>query len=375
MKITIVMGPWFPVPPVRGGALAKAWYGLAREFATAGHEVTIMAKQFPGQPDHETVGGLRFIRTRGFSQGNSLAWDLAKDFLYALNVLPRLPLSDILVTNDFWVPALAANLRRRAGAVLVSAGRFPKGQYWLYRRVARIVAISYAVKAGIIAEQPGLTSRVVTIPLPVDLESLTVPASPDHGPGRTLLYVGRVHPEKGVELLVRAFAAIGRDHPDWHLRIVGPTAEADGGGGEKYLASIRGAARDLNVELLGPIFGRAALAAIYQSADLFCYPSLAETGEAFGIAPLESMAAGVPAVVSSLACFREFIRDGDNGWVFDHHGDNAEAALANVLATAMQDNDLRARAGERAREDARQFGFPAMAQRYLHEFEQVLANV
>lgn len=372
MRVSIVTGPWLPVPAVRGGAMQKSWHGLAREMGRAGHEVTVVARTFPGQPQDETLDGVRILRTRGFSQGRHVAWDLAKDWLYAWNTLPCLPAADILVTNDFWLPALAARFRKSAGAVVVSAGRFPKGQYRLYRRAARIVAISGAVREAIAAEQPQLAAKTVVIPLPVAPELFARPAEPPEGGHKRLLYVGRIHPEKGQELLLRAFANLSDRFPDWELEIVGPVAESDGGGGGRYLELLRGVAAGSRVEFRAPVFDAAALAAVYRSADLFCYPSLSERGEAFGVAALESMAAGVPPVVSDLACFRDFVREGENGWVFDHRGSGAEKALTQTLARAMGDEALRKVAGRAARREAERFSFASVAAEYLLEFARIV---
>ncbi|MEO8276024.1 MAG: glycosyltransferase family 4 protein [Thermoanaerobaculia bacterium] len=374
MRITVLTGPLLPVPAVRGGAMQKSWHGLAREMVHAGHDVTIVARTFPGQEKAETLEGVRFLRTRGFSQSRSVVWDLAKDLAYAANAVPRLPSAEILVTNDFWLPALAARFRRGAGAVVVCAGRYPKGQYWLYRSAARIVAISGPVRAAIMAERPELGARTVVIPLPVDLE-LFSRARPEKSEGRRLLYAGRVHPEKGLELLIGAFARLGDRFPEWQLDVVGPWTEAEGGGGEVYGQRLRALAQGRRIEFRGPVFAPEALASIYRGADLFCYPSLADRGEAFGVAALESMASGVAPVVSDLTCFRDFVRDSENGWIFDHRGPEAEERLAAALAAAMADTPLRDRVGAAAREDSERFGFTAVAEKYLAEFENVLAEV
>ena len=373
VNVTIVMGPWLPVPPLRGGAMPKVWHGLAQEFSRLGHRVSTLARKFPGQPDEERSGDVHIIRTLGFAQGGSIARDIAKDFVYAANLLLRLPRADILVTNDFWVPTLAAAFRRGAGAVVVCAARYPKGQYWLYRRAARIVAISTTVRTAIIGEEPTLAQRTVVIPLPVDVDVFSGHRPSRTSRKRTLLYVGRVHPEKGIELLLRAFALVANRFPDWRLKIVGPMAEADGGGGQRFEHTMRGLAQGLDVEFGGPVFDAAALATEYSRADLFCYPSLADRGEAFGLAPLEAMAAGVPPIVSALECFRDYIADGENGWVFDHHAGDSKARLAEVLARAMNDDGARMRMSRRARLDARRFTYAVVAQRYLDEFQKIVA--
>jgi len=353
--------------------MPKAWYGLALEFARLGHRVSILARSFPGQSDVERWGDLVIVRTRGFAQGRSLPLNLAKSFAYAMNVIPHLPRSDILVTNDFWVPALAGRFRKEAGAVVVCAARYPKGQYWLYSQVAKVVAISTAVRSAIVEERPALTERTIVIPLPIDFESLAGGERSKTPAKRTLLYAGRVHPEKGIELLLHSFARIASRFPEWRLKIVGPVAERDGGGGASFERSLRELARKLDVEFRGAVFDSDALAMEYRDADLFCYPSLAEHGEAFGVAALEAMAAGVPPIVSALACFRDFVHHGENGWVFDHRATHPKAMLAEVLVHAMLDHDGRKRLGERARTDASRYTYAAVAAQYLDEFERMLA--
>jgi len=377
MKISIITGPWLPVPALRGGAMQKSWHAMAREFVRSGHEVAVISRSFSGQPAKETIDGIQFLRTRGFAQGRRVAWDLVKDLVYAANVLPRLPVADILVTNDFWLPALAAKFRPSAGAVVVSAGRFPKGQYRLYRRASRIVAISGAVKAAIAAQEPAVGAKTTVIPLPVDLELFgRGPATSGQESGdRKLLYVGRVHPEKGLALLVGAFTRLAERFPKWRVEVVGPVSEIEGGGGESYLEHLLCLAEGRRIEFLSPIYDPEALAAVYRSSDLFCYPSLAEYGEAFGVAALESMASGVPPVVSDLACFREFLRENGNGWIFDHRSPRAEETLAAVLERPMADQSLRERAGREARRDAERFGFAAVARQYVAQFELIMTEL
>jgi len=375
MNITIATGPLLPVPALRGGAIPRLWQGLAEEFARRGNVVGIVARAFPGQPRAETINGVRYFRHGGFSQGRQLALDLTKDFFYAASVVGRLPAADILVTNDFWLPVFAGWLRPRSGKIVVNANRFPKGQFRLYGRAALIAAASGAVREAIVRQCPKLAKRTRVVANPVDT-ALLFPKAADRAENvaKMLLFVGRLHPEKGVHVLIRAFRQISARHPGWTLRIVGPLAEGQGGGGEGYRRQLDELASGLPVEFSGAIFEMQALANIYCAADLFCYPSLAEAGEAFGVAPLEAMACGVPPVVSGLECFRDFIRDGETGWVFDHRGASPAAALAGVLDLAMRDGARREAAARRASETARRFSYTAIAGQYLDEFQRVLAG-
>jgi glycosyltransferase involved in cell wall biosynthesis len=204
--------------------------------------------------------------------------------------------------------------------------------------------------------------------------TLLKPAMKDNRAEKILLFVGRLHPEKGVHLLVEAFATFVKTNPDWRLQLVGPVDTGHGGGGENYRRQLESLAAGLPVEFTGPIFDAAKLAAIYQRADLFCYPSLAELGESFGVAPLEAMACGVPVIVSSLECFRDFITDGENGFFFNHRDPNPAAQLAAQLQKAMAAPDNLARMGQHAIATAQQFSYPAVGKKYLDDFAALTAT-
>ena len=367
MKITIATGPLLPVPAVKGGAVQKLWHGLAIEFARQGHTVNIVARSFPGQPETEILDDVKIIRHGGFDQSLSVRRDLVKNFFDSARVLRYLPAADILVTNDFWLPVFAGWLRSSAGKIVVNANRFPKGQFGLYRRAARIAAASSAVKNAVVAQCPALATRTLVLPNPVDT-TLLKPAVKENRAEKILIFVGRLHPEKGVHLLVEAFAAFVKANPNWRLQLVGPADTGHGGGGENYRRQLESLAAGLPVEFIGSVFDAAKLAAIYQQADLFCYPSLAEFGESFGVAPLEAMACGVPVVVSSLECFRDFITAGKNGFFFDHRDENPAAQLAAQLHTTAASPENLARMGQQAVATAQQFSYPAVAKKYLDDF-------
>jgi glycosyltransferase involved in cell wall biosynthesis len=95
------------------------------------------------------------------------------------------------------------------------------------------------------------------------------------------------------------------------------------------------------VQFHGPEFDSDRLANHYQQAAIFVYPSIAEQGETFGLAPLEAMAWGCVPVVSDLACFRDFIRPENNGRIFDHRSATPEEELGNILQELCAQPDLR----------------------------------
>jgi glycosyltransferase involved in cell wall biosynthesis len=373
MKITIVLGAFFPVPTLMGGAVEKVWFALGQEFARRGHEVVQISRRHPKLPHEETINGVRHIRVRGFAQPRSTVRLKLLDLIYSLRARCVLPSADMLVTNTFWLPMLVRDPSR--GLVYIHVQRGPKGQMRWYAHAARLLAVSHAIADAIIKEAPQLRDKVRVIPnaLPFLItDSESTPRT------RTVLFTGRVHPEKGLELLLRAWHQL----PDelltrWRLQIVGPSEAHLGGGGGGFLERLKalGQADGGNVEWVGPVFDDAQLAAHYRSALLFIYPSTAETGEALPVAPLEAMANGCAPIVSGLSCFDDYITDGVTGFVFDHRAASAEQALTARLADLLSKPESELAAiGVAAQSKAREFAVEPVAEQYLADFESLLAG-
>ena len=280
MKITIVLGAFLPVPPIMGGGIEKSWFGLAQEFVSRNHDVTMVSRAFPELARNEVVDGLRHVRVGGFDMPRSLIWLKVFDLFYSWRVRRILPAADILVTNTFWLPQLAPDSSR--GKIYVHVGRYPKGQMRFYRRAARLQAPSTAVAEAIKREAPRAAKKVIAIPYPRPETIARETLPPLQARAKTVLYVGRVHPEKGVDILVKAFARLYHaELADWKLIIVGSTNVKEGGGGENYSRQLRQSAaiaRD-RIMFQGPIFDSLALEQYFRAARLFVYPSLAIRGE------------------------------------------------------------------------------------------------
>jgi glycosyltransferase involved in cell wall biosynthesis len=372
MKITIVLGAFLPVPPTMGGAVEKAWYSLAKEFARLGHSVTMVSRKIPGQPSDETADEIRHRRVHGFDTPGSLVWLKFLDLLYSFRAKSVLPEAHILVTNTFWLPMIVRDKTR--GKIYVHVGRYPKGQMRLYCRAARFQAPSSAIARAITAESPELSQRVSVVPYPAPQPPPIQPASM-HEQERIVLYVGRVHPEKGVHLLIEAFVrGTGAALKDWRLMIVGPTETRLGGGGAEYLSALQRSAAGSGdrVNFAGPIFDPNELAKIFGSARLFVYPSLAERGESFGLAPLEAMTHGCAALVSNLECFSDFIHDGETGFVFDHRSDDAVESLRGKLESIVCDEALLNRVAEGGHRKSAEYSPERVADLFIADFSSLV---
>ena len=192
---------------------------------------------------------------------------------------------------------------------------------------------------------------------------------------KQILYVGRIHPEKGLHVLIEAFAKlIASGFEDWRLCIVGPWELKHGGGGVEYYEKLTTLAADTSrfIDWVGQVFNPDQLNALYRESSLFVYPSLADKGEASPLAPLEAMSQGCPVVVSSIGCFSDFVVPGRNGWLFDHRCADPAAELAKTLSTVIShDRELQA-ASEDAIRTARNYSVSAVTEKYLADFVEVI---
>ena len=376
LNITIVTGPWFPTPPGPAGAVERVWGDLARHFVRKGHRVLVLSRAHGDLPADETVEGVRTLRLTSWKQGKNVYVDIMKDAAFSWSMLRRMPKADIAVTNAFWLPSMVKLVKPRAGRVSMNVQRVPKGHMWLYSKVDRLSAVSTAIADAITAERPALKPRVRVIPNPIDVGFFKPPAVRDYanasGGGRTITYTGRVHPEKGVHVLVDAFRALHAEFPDLRLRVIGPWTVERGGGGPEYVAKLKAAGEGLPVVLDEPIYDRAKLAAALQEATYYCYPTLAEQGEAQPVAPMEAMACGLAPIVSDIPQFRDYLRDGEHGVTYNHRTGDLAANLAASIRRLVADPELARRLGDAATAQSQRFSYDIVADQYLADFREIL---
>jgi len=144
---------------------------------------------------------------------------------------------------------------------------------------------------------------------------------------RTLLYLGRIHPKKGLDFLLKAWGIVQTKFSDWRLRIVGPDQN-------DHKNEINRLAKQLRLERLDfsdALFGEKKWDA-YREADLFVLPTRDEN---FGLVVAEALAAGTPAIVTKGAPWPE-IESRGAGWWIDIGIDPLVACLEKTLALPVE---------------------------------------
>ncbi len=228
---------------------------------------------------------------------------------------------------------------------------------WLVRGAAAragVVTVPSRAVAGDLDPHGRLDGRLEVVPPGVDLERFGVVAPPAEPP--EVLVLGALVPWKRPDLALDAVALARRHHPDLHLRLVGaPIDQAR----DRVTAAIQARASEPDlagaVELAGPSDDPAA-----ELARATCLLHCAER-EPFGIAALEALAAGRPAIVPAAAGPAEIV-DSSCGLLYPP-GDARGAADA--LVRLVSDPPLAARMGAAGRERARsQFDAAAARERW-----------
>lgn len=242
------------------------------------------------------------------------------------------------------------------------------------RRVARYV---FARSQGLIADSQALATRtegLVGGPIPHAAIPMGVatsvfqpggaPAALADGAGaRTLLFVGKFVPKKGIPVLIEALARLRREGEDVRLVLIG------GGPLEASLrAQVAALALEPHVTWLGWVRNH-ELPAFYAAADAVCVPSVQDAfGETEGtpVVLQEAMACGAIIVGSRSSGIADVVRDGENGWSVPP-GDAVALAVALRGALAMAP-DRRERMRAEARETAAGHSWPRVAERFMQFF-------
>jgi D-inositol-3-phosphate glycosyltransferase len=190
-----------------------------------------------------------------------------------------------------------------------------------------------------------------------------------YGPGRVLLFVGRLERLKGVDVAIRALALLrDRAHDDLRLIVLGEDVR-DGEESEKERLKLVASASGVRdrVDFLGSV-AHHELPYFYAAADVCVMPSYSES---FGLVALEAQACGRPVVASGVSGLRSVVRDEVSGYLIDGH---EPATYAERIGRLLADPELAQQMGRRGRLLAQRFSWTRTADRLGNLFEGAIES-
>jgi glycosyltransferase involved in cell wall biosynthesis len=292
------------------GGVARAVVTLSQALVRLGHEVEIVALDEPNAP------WLDKFQLRVHSLGSGLT-----SYRYSKNLLPWLREHggnyDCAIVHGIWQYLSFAAWRRYAGT-RIPFYVFPHGMLdpwfkrtfplkhlkkWLYWPWSEYRVLRDARAVLFTSEEERREARKsfwlyraretvlplgVEAPAPNDRRNVFLERNPALRDKRNLLFLGRLHPKKGCDLLIDAFSQVANS--DWSLVLAGP----DQIGWEKQLRA-QAAARNRQIVFVGMLEGEMKHGA-FAAADAFILPSHQEN---FGMSVVGALSFGLPVLISN----------------------------------------------------------------------------
>lgn len=348
---------------LEGGGAARVLAHMAGYWAESGHTVTLFSFEDGSHPPFYPLDGRVRVRYLALSRHSphlfaSLANNFRRLATIRRAVLAERPGTVISFIDTANVRAILALLGSDVPVVVserVHPGFERIGPAWsLLRRLTYPLAACLVVQTGQIAAFcKGWARRVEVIANPV-LPLAPLGEAPTLPP-RTLLAVGRLYPQKGYPLLLRAFSRIKDAAAGWTLAIAGTGPQMEE---LQRLAESLGLSG--RVRLLGHVRD---VAGLLDQAEAYVMSS---HYEGFPNALCEAMAAGLPCVSTDCPGGpAEVLRHEENG-LLAHNGD--ETSLTQALQLLLDDAALRERLGREAVKVSERFGLEGV----MRQWEQVV---
>ncbi len=311
------------------------------------------------------------------------------------------PIRYDVLHSHYWLSGAAAReLRRRWGTPIVhmfhTLGRMKNavarqpGERETARRIqveGEIVRFADAVIAATPVEEEQLvrlysadSARVRVISPGVDTERFhPIPAAyakerlglrPDY---RTILFVGRIEPLKGIDNLLRAIARVVERRPELRAGLCVPIVGGDPDRVREDDEMVR--LQELREELgIGDVVtflgakDQDTLQYYYSAAEMVVMPS---DYESFGMVALEAMACGAPVIASDVGGLSFLVKQERTGYRVPARD---PAALATRIARLLTDEGLRRRIGQRAACWAEAYAWPRIADRIESLYGELVHN-
>ncbi len=236
--------------------------------------------------------------------------------------------------------------------------------WWAYQRwILRQAALFHVTSQEEVDQlrRLGFRQPAAVIPNGVPLPELARAETPD-GEVRRALFLSRLHPKKGLPMLLQAWAEVRPE--GWTLELVGPSEDG-------HRADLEAQAKRL--ELDGQVHFAGSVSDDqkwdkYRRADLFVLPTHSEN---FGIVVAEALAAEVPVITTTGAPWRD-LETHDCGWWVDPGAEAIAEALRK--ATALDPDERRAMGKRGRRLVEEQYSWPGVAEEMTAAYRWILGD-
>lgn len=357
MKVAMICTEKLPVPPVRGGAIQTYIAGIV-DYLSPSYDITVIGTTDPSLAIDEQVGRVRYVRLDG--QGIFET--------YAQQVIQFLRANSFDIIHVFNRPRLVPLIREVCPQARIIASMHndmfdiqkinPEVAAQAISQLDRIITISDYVGRVIASLYPQAAGKLQTIYSGVDLQRFVpwessakarqirqeLRSMHQLSGKQVILFVGRLTPKKGADILVRAMNDLRRYHASAALVLVGGSRY----GVDKvsdYVAYVRSLADRSPIPVITTGFVSAEqIHHWFWAGDIFVCPSQWE--EPLARVHYEAMAAGLPFITTKRGGNAEVVIDG-NGLLVEQPED--PAAFARHLHTLLSNRDLQRRMGRAGR--------------------------
>ena len=329
----VLMLSW-EFPPRIVGGLASHVFDLSRALIRRSLRVDVVTCDFPGAPSYEEVEGVHVHRADAYTipSPDFASWALLMNLSLqklAIEIVKKEGVKVDLIHAHDWLSAPAGiaikNLTRKPLVATIhstESGRrsglhsdyqrmIHEIEWWLTFQAWRVICCSYFMRDQVHHLFGTPVGKIDVIPNGVDGQKLALSFNKDEVRNRfaapwekIVLFVGRLVPEKGVNVLVGAVPKVLKAYPNVKFVIVG-----DGYMRKALMDDAHMFGVYHKVYFTGFLDDQ-TLRMLYRCADLAVFPSLYEP---FGIVALEAMAAGLPVIVSDTGGFSEIVDHTVNG--------------------------------------------------------------
>ena len=366
MRIAILV-PGFPPKRIAGTEVAT--HTMATKLSRRGHDVHVITCLDEGLPAKSTDQGFSVHRIRVHHVrflGAMLFW------LHMFRILRGID-SDVVHVQSTYIsiPGLLAKKFLRKPCILWAQGSDIYRPSFILRQMTKLAIRNSDVVIALTEDMKKNIQRihqreVLVIPNGIDLDKFQ-PLSRADARGelhieeneRIILFVGRLHPVKGLKYLIRAMRTITQAALGARLILLGEGEER---------RDLEALTKELNLEDFVTFHGRVPnteTPKFMTASDILVLPSLSE---GFPVVVLEAMACGLPIVATNVRGLSEIIVDDQNGFTVEP--ENPEAIADRVLQL-LRDDQLRSKIGENNRHNAKQYSWDDVVRRLESVYDSV----